>query len=280
MFSAMLDGHPELNWLPDEAFFLEHIYRLGKTGDLPLLVKASKSNIDYFLRGLENRWIMPDFSKPLVDFPDLAVPWSQEILLRELNALKSCENIADVWSVLVSAYVLAMGQKKRRFFCAKAADFGRSVFGALEHLPNSYGIVIVRNPTSTLNSIKRYREKGGYKLLTWPTLLETIREMNELASYIANLSAEMRNRVFVLRYEDIVSGKKQEMSKVAQFLNIPFSESLLIPSMLGREWTSNSSFIEHAGTQRPPSERPFILSEDEVSIIDQGLEQFRTVFSY
>lgn len=48
--------------------------------------------------------------------------------------------------------------------------------------------------------------------------------------------------VFVCDYEDLVADSEGMMRKVADFLELPFDEILLSPTVYGREWLSNSSF--------------------------------------
>ncbi len=278
MFSAYVDGHSKINWFPDEAFIFEHFWNIGEKNIHTFIEAAKISKLD-LINGIKDRFIMPPVHEPLSDFPDLKFDWSEEIFLNKLD-LENIHDCEDLWNNLKDSYLSALGMRKKEVVCTKAADFGRSVMGGLKYINNSYGVIVVRNPIDTINSLKRYRQKGGYKVLSWPTLSSTIIDMNNLVHFIKSLEKQKNNNFIVVRYEDMLATPYDSMMKLSEMLNLNFEEAFKNPTMLGKEWKSNSSFIDSAGQQLPPSKRPMILSEGEIKYINIHTKLFKEYFNY
>lgn len=278
MFMAYLDGHDDCFWLPDEGFFFEHLLQMGE-GWQHLLIDAATSNIEACIEGIRDRSVMPTLNKPIVDFPSLELGWNEERFRATLN-LDDVTDVKTLWARLVLAYRAGLNAKGGIRPIVKAADFGRSVIGALRFFPRANGIIVVRDPLRMLNSLKRYREIGGHKLLTWPTLMQTIREMNELAQYVASLSSEQARRLMVVRYEDLVADPERVMRNVCDMIGLSWHQCLLQPSMLNQSWTANSSFTVNSGIDAVPTERPETLKVWEKDLANKYLDPFRQVFGY
>ena len=178
MFSAYVDGHSQINWLPDEGFIFEHFWNTGEK-NIQTFIQAAKINKHNLINGIKDRFIMPPVHEPLSDFPSLKFNWSEKVFEDNLD-LENIHSCEDLWSNLKNSYLEALGMKKKEVVCIKAADFGRSIMGALKYISNVFGVFVVRNPLDTINSLKKYRQKGGYKILSWPTLSSTLIDMNNL----------------------------------------------------------------------------------------------------
>lgn len=276
LFSALLDGHSEINWFIDEAFFFEHLHTLGEE-NFELFVQASMLGPDLLIEGLRNRSLMPPTHRPVGDFPSLRYPWSED-RFRGVLAKGSAKTSRELWTLIRDAYLAGFGYTPRCYVSIKAADYGCSVFGALDYCPEARGGVIVREPVAALNNLKAYRLKRRAKLLTWPTLVRAIVDMNRLGSLVDRYNA-MSLRI--VRCEEFVVDPDAVMRGLCDWLGLRFEPALLVPSMMGQPWSNNSNFSTgESGVTSLPHERVAMLSDAERAYVLQALEPFRSRFGY
>lgn len=276
-FSSLLDGHEQINWLPDEGFFFEHIHNLGVDGRT-LFLDTAKLDVDTYIDGIRDRSLFPLTNKPFSDFPTLEYRWD-EAEFRKLLSLDQCQSLDELWQVTSNAYLAALGQSRTgKFTCIKAADYGRSVFGALGLIPDAKGIIVVREPQAALNSLHQYRLNRNEKLLSWPTLVYAMSEMIQLAEAFTRVVADQR--ILLVRYEDLLSDQRGVMEHMCKWLGIPFSEALMVPSMLGQLWTNNSSFGAGSDKAGLEMQRQDVLSPTKRALIEKHLASFRKAFHY
>lgn len=272
-FSALLDGHSHINWFLDEGFFFEHLHDLGGDNHR-LFINAAKADAEGFIDGIRDRFIFPPTHIPHGDFPELKYHWSEDAFRRSLD-MSRVETARDMWNMLSRAYLTGFGYGDRPFICMKGADYGRSVAGALRYFPESRGIIIVRAPLPSLNSLKRYREKRGAKLLTWPTLTRAIVEMNHIPELVRTADPA---RLRVVRYEDLVKDTRGTMESICAWLGIPMEPACEKVTMMGVDWTDNSSFDLPAGAAK--SSRPELYSAAMKQYIHDATKPFRDAFNY
>lgn len=277
MVSALLDGHSRFNWLLDEGFIFEHVFTLGAEGRDILVAAAARLGLDALIEGLRDRSIMPPVHRPPSDFPSLRYAWDDDAFRLALEAVSRATDPAALFTALADAYRAGLGYGDKPWLVLKAADYGRSVRGALDTFSDARGVVIVREPVAALNSLKRYREKHGYKMLSWPTLAAALTDMNRLAAFAETAPAD---RLLVLRYEDVTADPRPEMERLCAWLDIPFEDALLSPTMMGQPFASNSSFVERAGTEAPPERRPRVLTDAEAAVVTEATAPFRATFGY
>ena len=87
----------------------------------------------------------------------------------------------------------------------------------------------------------------------------------------ADVSLSMPEIDWWLRYEDLRADKETTMRALTDWLDLPYEETLTVPSMLEVEWTNNSSFA---------GEREDTLSESEKAYIRQATAPFCKRFGY
>ena len=103
--------------------------------------------------------------------------------------------------------------------------------------PNAKFIHIMRNPYANLLSFRDYRFKMNNR---FPSLRDLV-ECLKVNYYYLYKNQELIDDYLVVKYEDIAMNTKEEMIKISQFLNIPFNENLLSPTVNGKRWEGNST---------------------------------------
>src|SRR5574338_1316125 len=74
LFSALLDGHSEINWFVDEGYFFEHLHVLGPE-NFGRFVAAAMLDVDGLIEGVRDRSLMPPTHVPRGAFPSLVYAW-------------------------------------------------------------------------------------------------------------------------------------------------------------------------------------------------------------
>ena len=101
----------------------------------------------------------------------------------------------------------------------------------VKDFPNIKIMHIIRNPFSAYRDTKRrpFPQPLGKYLITWNIYHSTV-----------EMYAKMYpNNVRIFRYEDEVANKEKFMREVADFIGVPFHESMLYPSWNGQEIKEN-----------------------------------------
>ncbi len=123
-----------------------------------------------------------------------------------------------------------------------------------ECFPCARLVFVVREPARHLLSIRRHFDRKGGRLLR--------REVLAIAQGLVAAEAALEDEdSFVLRYEDLVATPEELTGRLAKFLEVPWSTSMLHPTILGRDWAGNSTLerpeMRFGGA--PTSGRPVCL---------------------
>jgi hypothetical protein len=274
LFSALIEGHSDINWFIDEGFLFEHVHD-RTPAQVESFVRAASFSTESLIEGLRDRSIMP-LTHQTTDFPSLKIEWSEERFRAALAGQKPA-SVRELWEILRDAYIAGFGYAPRRYVSIKAADYGRSVFGALDHLPEARGILIVRDPIASINSLKAYRRKSNRRFLTWPTLVEAVAAMNAMVKYADRYDG---SRLMIVRYEDFAEDPEPSMRALCEWLGLKFEPILTRPTMMGVPWTNNSSFTDKPSGIDPLPGRQSVLSDEEREYVDWALKPFQQGFGY
>lgn len=279
----LFDGHSEVTWLLNEGFLFEYLYELGDAG-AEIFLAAARLPTDEFINGLRDKDVMPPLHEPYeqsenrgsVSQVTVTNPWSEAAFRRALSELEFGD-VAGLWNHLAAAYSVALGEPLKRMVCLKAPDYGKSVHAALRWMPETRGVVIVRDPVRALDSLKRSRELRGQRLLTWPALAQAIADMQSMHRRVVALG----DKIYWLRYEDLVAGVESTMRDLAGWIGIRFEPTLLEPTMAGQFWPGISSFEPTKGIEDFSNKRPIrALSAAEVRLANHYLADFKDYFGY
>lgn len=108
--------------------------------------------------------------------------------------------------------------------------------GMLKNLfPEARFIHVVRNPYAVVVSTRKYiAMRGKYPYLG------LIFEACEHSYYFAQSNPRFIPNYLILQYEDLILETENKMREVASFIDVPFHESMLLPTALGKMWQGNS----------------------------------------
>ncbi len=111
-------------------------------------------------------------------------------------------------------------------------------------LPKSKFIHIVRSPADRYISAKQLRIRQGSSLINGVDFCFAHTETWISSRVLAekNLEALGNDMYKIVHYEKLVTNTEEEMRKLAEWLGVKFTDSLLHPTVLGSQAGSNSSF--------------------------------------
>ncbi len=170
-------------------------------------------------------------------------------------------NIRGVMDSYVEAIHVALfdspPQTKR--FVEKSVEHAE--YATLLHrlYPEAIFIHVMRNPYATLVATRKHTGQGYYPFLG--KILEAL----ENSYYYLYKNPPVIPGYKILRYEDLVTNPQETMRDVATLIEIPFTESLLEPTVMGSAWGGNSTSGE---SFQGISTRPLTAWQGEIS----GLE--------
>jgi hypothetical protein len=216
----LLDGHPELLALPGES---RH-FTSGAPRDLRALHALwIRNTITPY--GIPPRWLLGtpgDGHDPYDDFGRCVVAFARERDDRDLLA-------AVAQALAVSTHSTA------RLWVEKTPTNEFHVDTILNAYPDARFVHIVRDPRSTIGSIRNYGVEAP--------IVDTLTGAAELArSFRVALAEQDRlgDRYTVVRYEDLVADPAATMRHVASRLGVAYDDVLVAPSTFGRPATANA----------------------------------------
>lgn len=280
----LFDGHSAVNWMVDEGFLFEYLHDLAPAPP-SAMIDAVPRDIDALIAGIRDKQILPplheDYSQSAAQGSmsevHIETNWSEDRFRKALSGPRP-DDIIGLWRFLSGAVLAGDGQELRRYACMKAPDFGKSTDAALAMIPDARGLVILRDPLRSLDSLKRSRELRGEKLLTWPQFALSVASFHALHERIGRMDP-LRGKV--IRYEDLLTTPEETVRDIADWLDIPFEPVLLKPTMRGRTWPGISSFRPSDGLETSFATRTVkALTEEEARYIRGALSTFRSEFGY
>ena len=108
-------------------------------------------------------------------------------------------------------------------------------------------IHIVRDPYATLVAIRRSMAREHY-----PLMKNIARSLYNSYYYLFKNRIHL-DRYLIIRFEDLITDTEVTVRRIADFVGIPFSEILLMPTVFGKLWKGNStSDIQFSGISQAP----------------------------
>lgn len=106
-------------------------------------------------------------------------------------------------------------------------------------------IIMVRDPRGAMASSRKVGDKNPELV---PLMYSFAQHWRKHAAFSWKLMKDpnLKDRLFVLRYEDLVCSPGEKVKEICKFLNVEFSRDMLVPKnfrpISGEEWTTYSSF--------------------------------------
>ena len=244
-----LNSHPEISFESDPIAPIFNSFRYDLANN-----KYKKKNSrfspleDYFdsNEGLLKSVLNSDFKKKL----------NKEIgkkifkLIKEKNlsfengkwtsSFKGFENCKSYFEAIKKAmqHIDRVYQKDSKLVGFKEVWTNEMVAPFLRSFKGSKSIIITRDPRSVLAS-------RNVMLQKYPPIF--VARQWRKSIFIENyLKRNFKNRIFSVKYEDLISDKKKYFKKICKFLKVKFNDNLLNEDKyldgLGNPWKKNSSF--------------------------------------
>jgi hypothetical protein len=241
LLRALLDGHPDLAVVPFETHFAEvagvgSTYPLWRTG----VVHPSNAPTEALLQTIElalgRQNVMGGGHMPWLSLGE---------------AIERCPQVAptnrptDSWlrSFLSAAYLATTGEQVgERRIVEKSVENAEHVSWLVGLSEDVRVVQISREATTTAASLRRYF--GGLserRFFRYPPLRRVVDGLAHTAVHCARNQLLFPDQVLSLEYEALVTDTRGAMTDVSQFLGLDFQPSLLIPTVVGKDWSGNSS---------------------------------------
>ncbi len=286
LLNRLFDSQPGLIDMIDEAFFWEHVYRYDIAGRIEMFLDLLRSyDPPALTEGFIERDLLPWIEgryRQAGAFREFEVDlgFNTETFTGQLDALRGCVRVQDVWHVLVAAYAAASagdysGADK---VLIKSADYGMSVLSGRRFLDRARFVFILRNPYYALDSLKKSRQIRGHKLLNPFNFGDALRDY---AFFWDHRDEILGKDTILITYENLVARPREVIREVAAFWEIPFTENLLVPTLAAKSWPGLSSFKETREIEGDILDRHLqVLSPQEIELVRKHLADLLESYGY
>jgi hypothetical protein len=233
LLRSLLDGHSELSVLPREPHFFE---RSGLDVRYPLRrTKPAHTSHEEFGRRVAGELAAEgEATNPYSDSPDWH-GYDPRRFLEDWQATVTTDLRSRYSAYLVALWAAAAAGPARGRFVDKSTEYLEFVPTLRSWFPDARFLHMVRNPYANLIGIRRYHAKMGGV----PRLRASVRSIALSFDAARAYSAQIHG-YHVVKLEDLIASTEETMRDVATTLAVPFTASLLTPTISGMPWTGNS----------------------------------------
>jgi hypothetical protein len=275
LLAQLFDGHPEIHAHPHELKIGKPKKYIWPKIDLSdnferwFYILFEDDIIEHF-RGGYRKERKQDETFSFILLPSL----QKKIFLRYLDSVESI-TLRDVFDAYMTSYFGAWlnyqnsyGQKKYiTAFTARLAMDKSNVDSFFEVYPDGRLISIIRDPKNWFPSALRHNEYIKRDKYTDMNL--ALSQWRESALATLWNKKTYGERVCIIRFEDLIGKTEAVMRSLAEFLDIEFDRSLLIPTFNRFPIKANTSFeSERHGIMKSTLARHKTLSKEDVKTID------------
>lgn len=231
MFLNLFDNHPDLLVYPiDIAIFYAYY---------PEYIKPNYSDQQRLER--INKVIFDELGEYGNISKTLDIALFREIFFTKING-KDLTNIGIILKVLLNSYQESLGAFNKKYFVVKETSleiYATELFGLFQ---NAHFLHLIRDPRDNYAAIKagvkRYSKFGDDEM----TLLNSVlhRGLLGMKMAIENQKSVTKEYYKVIKFEDLVLKTKTILSEICEYLDIPYLDSLLIPTELGHATQGNN----------------------------------------
>src|SRR4029079_2018189 len=234
----LLDGHPDLFAIPIETHYFSISRRFWVNyflwAERPRVKKSDpRSFIDHIHSYLDTSVKYRDIER--VDFIR-AEKFNNYLIEHWEDATGTKEEIVNYFDALYYS-IHSRPMDKNLIVTEKSVSNAENAVRLQKLFPNAKFIHLIRNPYDNLLSFRNYKRKQNNRFPSLRDLVESLK----VNYYYLYKNQELIDNYFVLKYEDLVTDTESQMRTVSKFLEIPFNDTLLLPTTNGIPWEGNSS---------------------------------------
>jgi len=234
----LLDGHPDLFAIPIETHYFSISRRFWVNyflwAERPRVKKSDpRSFIDHIRSYLDTSVKYRDIER--VDFIR-AEKFNNYLIEHWEDATGTKEEIVNYFDALYYS-IHSRPMDKNLIVTEKSVSNAENAVRLQKLFPNAKFIHLIRNPYDNLLSFRNYKRKQNNRFPSLRDLVESLK----VNYYYLYKNQELIDNYFVLKYEDLVTDTESQMRTVSKFLEIPFNDTLLLPTTNGIPWEGNSS---------------------------------------
>ena len=276
LLKSLLDGHPDLTVLPSETHFFQYSgywvdYELRRNTNLNKTIEKQTKGLLQFFKN-ENRIIDPYAPSNMNGKYD-------ELLFMESIKKSSPSTPPELFSTYLNSIYYSLTKRnipKNTRIVEKSVE--NSAFSHLlkSWYPNCKFIHIVRNPYATITAIRKMKSENGF-----PFLGPILRSMCSSYYDLYRNQCSMKDYL-VIKYEDLINNPQYTLSKIIEHLEIDHHNNLVKPTLLGKQWTGNSTSNEYfSGISKAPLKRwEKEITDIEISLTNRYLEPVFNLYNY
>lgn len=207
MKSAGIECSPDAP-MSDYYFSRTSIEKMKILQESSLDLKIEKKELAIIIEKLKSRMNLA--AKEVIPYCDtINGSTYEEILVNGFKALRSAYNISE------------------NDFCGFNDNWISEFFPVLaKSFPDSKFFTIIRDPRGSIASVEQLRKKNPELA---PSIYSFLRSWRKHASFVFNCknNSHLNNKLYIVKYEDVVTSPEIEISKVCKFLNVRFSKNML-----------------------------------------------------
>lgn len=276
LLSQLFDGHPEIAAHP-------HEIKIGHPTDedWPPIDPAlgADRNFGMLFDGKITEMVREGYAKGKstqnsTRHPFFYVPRLQYAIFQDLYASEPPANARAILDHFLTGYFNAWlnyqgDLTKKRWVTAFAPGFANhqaNVAAFFDTYPDGRIVQVLRDPATWYPSAKQHR-KSAWSRKTFDDFLAM---WSLSADAMLRNKSEYRDKVIIVRFEDLVGDTARTMQAIAGELDIAFDPILLTPTFNGRPVRANSSFaVETSGVLSDTLRRQDTLTGEERALIEQ-----------
>jgi hypothetical protein len=235
MLTALLDNHPDLLVIPGDAEYLKikRNFQGRPLPDITTRLRRYLMTMTIHPLGLNPFWLL-SHQQPAWE------PYAQLFRYFDDAVQMAAPTFDGIWEAMLRALRASLGSSAGIWVeKTPANEFDVPYLSSL--YPRAKFIHILRHPAANLASLKQMGEVGNdWDIINYQAAY--LRRSMRLAGRHQTGLGE--GRYLVIRYEDLTAEPRAYMQTVADFLGIPFDESLTQATVMGLPSTPNSSYKE------------------------------------
>ncbi len=276
LLSQLFDGHPEVHAHPNELMIgypKKHIWPKIDLDDRP------EQWFEVLFEDMVTQHLSEGYKKSKKHnetFPFIFLPTLQrEVFLKCIRTKKSV-TLRDVLDAYMTSYFGAwinnqntVGIKKYiTAFTPRLDMYEESIASFFEVYPDGRIISIIRNPKNWYPSAVRHGAKR------YGEIKNALTQWRDSADAMIRNKDRYRDRLCIIKFEDLVNNTQAVMQYLAEILQIQFDEILLIPTFNKSPIKANTSFqSDKYGIIKGTLSRYKTLDSDELKIIEDMTEE-------